>query len=176
MTLIFSKLKCSKLILLVLSSIIFIHVSWFDSVEGTMQPALCPVGHYCPPGLTLGWEFSCPPGTVQSQPGASSPKACLLCPAGMKLINFSLKIILFVPSAEYIWKTFSFAFWFRWHILQGCSALTLVCPGQRDSARQDFTVLLDQPVLTALPIRCCSPSLLAVVIFYSALWFTGHKS
>ncbi|KAF3847745.1 hypothetical protein F7725_020773 [Dissostichus mawsoni] len=50
---------------------------------GSVQPALCPVGYYCPPGLTLGLEFPCPPGTVQSQIGASSPDACLPCPAGM---------------------------------------------------------------------------------------------
>ncbi|KAF7668979.1 hypothetical protein LDENG_00271770 [Lucifuga dentata] len=51
--------------------------------EGTVQPALCPVGYYCPPGLTQGLEFPCPPGTVQNQLGASSPDACLPCPAGM---------------------------------------------------------------------------------------------
>ncbi|XP_010794964.1 zonadhesin-like [Notothenia coriiceps] len=50
---------------------------------GSVQPALCPVGYYCPPGLTLGLEFPCPSGTVQSQIGASSPDACLPCPAGM---------------------------------------------------------------------------------------------
>ncbi|KAI4815467.1 hypothetical protein KUCAC02_005611 [Chaenocephalus aceratus] len=50
---------------------------------GSVQPALCPVGYYCPPGVTLGLEFPCPPGTVQSQIGASSPDACLPCPAGM---------------------------------------------------------------------------------------------
>lgn len=66
-----------------LSNIISLsHCSWYDSVEGTVQPALCPVGYYCPPGLILGLEFPCPPGTVQSQLGASSPEACLLCPAG----------------------------------------------------------------------------------------------
>ncbi|XP_070825764.1 sushi, von Willebrand factor type A, EGF and pentraxin domain-containing protein 1-like [Chaetodon trifascialis] len=56
---------------------------YYCQVEGTVQPAQCPIGYYCPPGLTLGLEFPCPPGTVQSQLGASSPEACLLCPAGM---------------------------------------------------------------------------------------------
>ncbi|KAG7455700.1 SCO-spondin-like isoform X1, partial [Solea senegalensis] len=51
--------------------------------EGTVRPALCPRGYYCPPGLILGLEFPCPPGTVQSQLGASGPDACLACPAGM---------------------------------------------------------------------------------------------
>lgn len=55
----------------------------FDPGEGTVQPSQCPAGHYCPPGLSLGLEFPCPPGTVQSQLGASSPEACLPCPAGM---------------------------------------------------------------------------------------------
>ncbi|XP_069004490.1 multiple epidermal growth factor-like domains protein 6, partial [Embiotoca jacksoni] len=56
---------------------------YYCQAEGTVQPALCPVGHYCPAGLTLGLEFPCPRGTVQSQLGASSPDACLPCPAGM---------------------------------------------------------------------------------------------
>ena len=47
-----------------------------------MQPVPCPRGHYCPAGLVLGLEFPCPPGTVQNQPGASSPGACLPCPPG----------------------------------------------------------------------------------------------
>ncbi|XP_023817540.1 zonadhesin-like isoform X2 [Oryzias latipes] len=51
--------------------------------EGTSQPALCPVGYYCPAGLIYGVEFPCPPGTVQNQLGASNPEACLPCPAGM---------------------------------------------------------------------------------------------
>ncbi|XP_068174065.1 zonadhesin-like [Antennarius striatus] len=55
----------------------------YCEVEGTVQPALCPVGYYCPPGLTLGREFPCPSGTVQSQLGTSSVDACLPCPAGM---------------------------------------------------------------------------------------------
>ncbi|XP_034557340.1 zonadhesin [Notolabrus celidotus] len=55
---------------------------YFCQVEGTVQPALCPAGYYCPAGLTLGLEFPCPPGTVQNQPGAHGPEACLLCPAG----------------------------------------------------------------------------------------------
>lgn len=67
-------------------SSLFINLS--GSVEGTVQPALCPAGYYCPPGLTLGWEFPCPPGTVQSQLGASSLEACLPCPAGMEIIHF----------------------------------------------------------------------------------------
>ncbi|KAM4567238.1 uncharacterized protein PAE49_010636 isoform 2-T2 [Odontesthes bonariensis] len=50
---------------------------------GTFQPALCPVGHYCPAGLILAFEFPCPPGTVQSQLGASSADACHPCPGGM---------------------------------------------------------------------------------------------
>lgn len=60
--------------------------SWCGPAEGTVQPALCPAGHYCPSGRTLGWELPCPIGTVQSQPGASSPEACLPCPSGMELI------------------------------------------------------------------------------------------
>ncbi|XP_041849947.1 neurogenic locus notch homolog protein 4-like [Melanotaenia boesemani] len=51
--------------------------------EGTVQPALCPVGHYCPAGLIHRLEFPCPAGTMQSQLGASSLDACQLCPAGM---------------------------------------------------------------------------------------------
>ncbi|XP_035765653.1 zonadhesin [Neolamprologus brichardi] len=51
--------------------------------EATVQPVLCPIGHYCPAGLTLGLEFPCPPGTVQNHLGASSPETCLSCPAGM---------------------------------------------------------------------------------------------
>ncbi|KAK2847209.1 hypothetical protein Q5P01_010208 [Channa striata] len=54
-----------------------------QAVEGAVQPVLCPVGYYCPPGLTLGIEFPCPPGTVQSRRGASSPDACLPCSSGM---------------------------------------------------------------------------------------------
>lgn len=60
------------------------------SAEGTVQPALCPAGHYCPPGSTLGREFPCPTGTVQSQPGASSSVACLPCPPGMELIYYDM--------------------------------------------------------------------------------------
>ncbi|XP_075892173.1 uncharacterized protein LOC142895201 [Nelusetta ayraudi] len=56
---------------------------YYCKAEGTVQPALCPAGHYCPPGRTLGWELPCPTGTVQSQPGASSAAACLPCPPGM---------------------------------------------------------------------------------------------
>ncbi|XP_067364271.1 uncharacterized protein si:ch211-286b4.4 [Channa argus] len=56
---------------------------YYCEVEGTVQPVLCPVGYYCPPGLTLGFEFPCPPGTVQSRRGVSSPDACLPCPSGM---------------------------------------------------------------------------------------------
>ncbi|KAA8594284.1 hypothetical protein FQN60_005118, partial [Etheostoma spectabile] len=56
---------------------------YYCQVGGIVQPPLCPVGYYCPPGLTLGLEFPCPPGTVQSQLGASNPDACLPCPAGM---------------------------------------------------------------------------------------------
>ncbi|GLD57311.1 zonadhesin-like isoform X1 [Lates japonicus] len=55
----------------------------YCQAEGTVQPALCPLGYYCPPGLTIGLEFPCPPGTVQNQLGASTPDACLPCPAGM---------------------------------------------------------------------------------------------
>ncbi|XP_036070832.1 sushi, von Willebrand factor type A, EGF and pentraxin domain-containing protein 1-like [Oryzias melastigma] len=51
--------------------------------DGTSQPALCPIGHYCPAGLIYGVEFPCPPGTVQNQLGASNSEACLSCPAGM---------------------------------------------------------------------------------------------
>ncbi|XP_062329421.1 multiple epidermal growth factor-like domains protein 6 [Osmerus eperlanus] len=50
--------------------------------QGVVQPETCPVGHYCPTGLTLGTEFPCPPGTLQAVPGASSPGDCLPCPAG----------------------------------------------------------------------------------------------
>ncbi|MEQ2168327.1 hypothetical protein GOODEAATRI_013161 [Goodea atripinnis] len=50
--------------------------------EGTLQPVLCPVGHYCPAGQILEQEFPCPPGTVQSRLGASSPNACSPCSAG----------------------------------------------------------------------------------------------
>lgn len=63
------------------------HLCFFSlcaSDEGTLQPALCPVGHYCPAGMILGLEFPCPPGTVQSQLGASSSDACLSCPPGME--------------------------------------------------------------------------------------------
>lgn len=67
-------------------SSVFINSSVCGSAEGTVQPALCPVGYYCPPGVILGLEFPCPAGTVQSQLGASSPQACLLCPAGMEKI------------------------------------------------------------------------------------------
>ncbi|XP_055369802.1 uncharacterized protein si:ch211-286b4.4 [Betta splendens] len=56
---------------------------YYCEVEGTVQPALCPAGFYCPPGLVLGLLFPCPPGTVQSRLGASGPDACLPCPAGM---------------------------------------------------------------------------------------------
>ncbi|XP_063762752.1 SCO-spondin isoform X2 [Eleginops maclovinus] len=56
---------------------------YYCQAEGTVQPALCPVGYYCPLGQTLGLEFACPPGTLQSQLGASNPDACLPCPAGM---------------------------------------------------------------------------------------------
>lgn len=69
-------------------SSVFIYSSWCGSVEGTIQPALCAVGYYCPPGLTIGLEFPCPPGTVQSQLGAFSPDACLPCPAGMERFVF----------------------------------------------------------------------------------------
>lgn len=57
------------------------------SAEGTVQPALCPAGHYCPPGSTLGREFPCPTGSVQSQQGASRSAACLPCPPGMALTD-----------------------------------------------------------------------------------------
>ncbi|XP_028320851.1 uncharacterized protein LOC114474630 [Gouania willdenowi] len=50
--------------------------------EDTVQPALCPVGHYCPAGLSYGMKFPCPLGTVQSQRGVSSLDGCLPCPAG----------------------------------------------------------------------------------------------
>ncbi|CAB1347527.1 unnamed protein product, partial [Coregonus sp. 'balchen'] len=50
--------------------------------EGVVHPVLCPLGHYCPPGLAVGVRFPCPPGTVQSKPGASSLDHCLPCPAG----------------------------------------------------------------------------------------------
>ncbi|XP_029964586.1 platelet endothelial aggregation receptor 1-like [Salarias fasciatus] len=60
----------------------------YCQVEGTSRPALCPAGHYCPAGVISGLEFPCPPGTVQSQVGASSPDACMLCPAGMFCSEF----------------------------------------------------------------------------------------
>ncbi|KAM6933259.1 uncharacterized protein FYW49_001626 [Xenentodon cancila] len=50
--------------------------------EGSLQPAPCPAGHYCPAGVILGSEFPCPPGTLQGQLGASSFDACLPCPPG----------------------------------------------------------------------------------------------
>ncbi|MED6232417.1 hypothetical protein ATANTOWER_029578, partial [Ataeniobius toweri] len=58
--------------------------------EGTLQPVLCPVGHYCPAGQILGQEFPCPPGTVQSRLGASNPNACSPCSAGMFCSQFGL--------------------------------------------------------------------------------------
>ncbi|XP_029700281.1 zonadhesin [Takifugu rubripes] len=54
----------------------------YCEVEATVKPALCPSGYYCPPGLTRGWEFPCPTGTIQSQAGVSTPESCLPCPAG----------------------------------------------------------------------------------------------
>ncbi|KAM9734328.1 uncharacterized protein ACNS7B_016072 [Menidia menidia] len=51
--------------------------------EGTFRPSVCPVGHFCPAGQILGFKFPCPPGTVQSQLGASSADACHPCPVGM---------------------------------------------------------------------------------------------
>lgn len=79
---------------LLVSSPAFINSSWCVSGEGTVQPALCPVGYYCPPGLTLGLEFPCPPGTMQSQLGASGAEACLPCPAGMERISVLFYIII----------------------------------------------------------------------------------
>ncbi|XP_014845642.1 PREDICTED: uncharacterized protein LOC106919650 isoform X3 [Poecilia mexicana] len=58
--------------------------------EGTLQPVLCPVGHYCSAGQILGHAFPCPPGTVQRRLGASSPDACSPCPAGMFCSQFGL--------------------------------------------------------------------------------------
>ncbi|XP_038155551.1 uncharacterized protein LOC119792815 [Cyprinodon tularosa] len=58
--------------------------------EGTVQPVRCPVGHYCPAGQILAQEYPCPPGTVQSRLGASSPDACSPCPAGMFCFQFGL--------------------------------------------------------------------------------------
>ncbi|XP_072312986.1 uncharacterized protein [Eucyclogobius newberryi] len=58
--------------------------------EGTVQPNLCPAGHYCPPGLTLGTEFPCPPGTVQKRLGAMSPHNCMACPPGMFCSEYGL--------------------------------------------------------------------------------------
>ncbi|KAJ7990480.1 hypothetical protein DPEC_G00300750 [Dallia pectoralis] len=51
--------------------------------DGVVQPVVCPLGHYCPPGSAMGVRFPCPPGTVQSQLGATSLDHCLPCPAGM---------------------------------------------------------------------------------------------
>ncbi|KAL0973027.1 hypothetical protein UPYG_G00197910 [Umbra pygmaea] len=56
---------------------------YFCQGEGVVQPVVCPLGHYCPPGVDVGVKFPCPPGTLQSQLGASSLDHCLPCPAGM---------------------------------------------------------------------------------------------
>ncbi|KAM8904697.1 uncharacterized protein AB9W97_008232 isoform 6-T6 [Spinachia spinachia] len=56
---------------------------YYCHVQGTIQPAICPAGYYCPPGTSLGRGFPCPPGTVQNRLAASDPDACLPCPAGM---------------------------------------------------------------------------------------------
>lgn len=154
---------------LVPSYIVFTHVSWCGTVEGSVQPALCPVGHYCPLGLTLGWEFPCPPGTVQGQPGASSPEACLLCPAGMELINFSLQIVILCPQLK--------------NLTLMCYLIPLVYPAGMFCSYPG----LSQP--TGLcqagfycPAGSTSPNATAYQVlfssfsFYSALWFTGHKS
>ena len=122
-----------------------------------MQPALCPVGHYCPPGLTLGWEFPCPQGTVQNQLGASGPEACLLCPAGMKKIiisNKSLEVI--TTSRQCVSNCVLIVALLWWYSLQECSALSLVCPSRQVSVRQDTTVRLDPPALMPPSIRCSS--------------------
>lgn len=117
------------------------------SAEGTVQPALCPAGHYCPPGSTLGREFPCPIGTVQSQPGASSSAACLPCPPGMELIYYDM--FCFTLSC----------FWLCSYLLQGVSVPPLVCPSQLDCVRQDFTVQLAQLVRMQPLFRSFSPSL-----------------
>ncbi|KAJ8368244.1 hypothetical protein SKAU_G00082720 [Synaphobranchus kaupii] len=57
--------------------------SHFCQGEGVIQPESCPAGHYCPPGVTMGTEFPCPPGTMRSQPGGAGLEDCQLCPAGM---------------------------------------------------------------------------------------------
>lgn len=70
----------------------FSNSSLFGSGEATVKPAQCPPGHYCPPGLTEGWEFPCPPGTVQNQLGVSTPEKCLPCPAGQKTCSLDMFI------------------------------------------------------------------------------------
>lgn len=126
------------------------------SVEGTVRPALCPFGYYCPQGLTLGLEFPCPPGTVQNQLGAPSAEACLPCPAGMERNSLLFHIIIiysnYHPPSTHTMKMALFYCCF----LQGCSAPSLVFPSPLDSVKQATTVLLDQPAPTQPSIRCCS--------------------
>lgn len=73
--------------------IFFIHLSLSGSGKATVKPVQCPTGYYCPPGLTVGWEFPCPPGTIQNQLGVSTPESCLPCPAGKKRCNLDLYVL-----------------------------------------------------------------------------------
>ncbi|KAG8568304.1 hypothetical protein GDO81_013953 [Engystomops pustulosus] len=50
---------------------------------GVSMPALCPVGHYCPPGASFITVYPCPAGTYGPKTGASSISDCETCPAGM---------------------------------------------------------------------------------------------
>ncbi|XP_028816958.1 zonadhesin [Denticeps clupeoides] len=51
--------------------------------QGTVQPKLCPQGHYCPSATSVPTQYPCPAGTLRHLPGASSPLDCQPCPAGM---------------------------------------------------------------------------------------------
>lgn len=74
--------------------IFFSNLSLSGSGEATVKPVQCPTGYYCPPGLTVGWEFPCPPGTVQNQLGVSAPESCLPCPAGKKSCSLDLYVLI----------------------------------------------------------------------------------
>lgn len=51
------------------TSITCLVISGYFCENGTVVPAVCPVGHFCPEGTRFGQEFPCPSGTFGNTTG-----------------------------------------------------------------------------------------------------------
>ncbi|XP_013387786.1 multiple epidermal growth factor-like domains protein 11 [Lingula anatina] len=54
----------------------------FFCVNETINPEMCPAGHYCPAGTEFDVQYPCPAGTFNNDTGASNLTNCVQCSPG----------------------------------------------------------------------------------------------